>query len=676
MTAGDFRDLMLTTFNHIKTPSLRIDIQNQLKDFNTFKEYWNSILSNPNPDSFNRCLWYTDEYKHIDIKSLISKVKSLNPAYINGGSIYYDEYKPINNIFNIFNSYLKYYLWSLDEGGVTKGIITCERIPLKMNLNDIIGEYLIDGDVSSEYIGIKNLTTTLKEGWVAIANTVDDSDDVLYIGWEDQDDPDNFGIDTYEFVQEIDISDIPFDEINNAGSLVDVNVASQQWKILATDTNLSYTPTFTLKKESSTSYDIDYDTQYNFELFIYDEYSSTNKNIICSGSGTDLNNFSIDKGYLLISPDDYTYRKMIGDNKYRINLDLYNDTLIDYRNSTIELGTNLGTNYDLSFVCNVESDQMNTDSSFHRIKAVSNDTIHLDTITNHLNSITLNYNTIEQNVPDVMIEVSIFTGVGYLDKGHLGTKYKIKGGTNFDFIFDTSRPIYLYDSLWRSLGSRKPYTFTAPSQSGYPVKFTVSRNEMIHLLYVPHISGDMLYTDLNVSIPMKSNDGTKKIRILANIPVFGAHINSSNSTTYTYTPQTFMLSMNTDANAYSEDWNAITRFTTSNSVSPFNLRRFNTNCDENSTLKIPVPGSLGGDILPSVVYITVSSYPNYIPKLYNYLYEDGNNRYVGGLSVKPEIPFSLLGGLSDDYISSTYKFSNLVEMLGMTSTSGVTILFQ
>ena len=94
-----------------------------------------------------------------------------------------------------------FYLWSIDEGSVTKkGIVTTKRKPSEMSLSDIIGEYLIDGEGVEEYLGLENLGSAEKEGWVAISNTANDSENVLRLAWGDQDDPDNVGFDVYKFV--------------------------------------------------------------------------------------------------------------------------------------------------------------------------------------------------------------------------------------------------------------------------------------------------------------------------------------------------------------------------------------------------------------------------------------------------------------------------------------------
>jgi hypothetical protein len=108
----------------------------------------------------------------------------------------------------------RYYLWSKDESGVTKGIVTRKRNPMEMVLSDdIVGEYLIDGLGIDEYKGLNNLRDAInKERWLSIVNTESDGNDILKFAWlyGDVNESVLYGVDTYNFVEEL--VDVPFDE--------------------------------------------------------------------------------------------------------------------------------------------------------------------------------------------------------------------------------------------------------------------------------------------------------------------------------------------------------------------------------------------------------------------------------------------------------------------------------
>ena len=102
----------------------------------------------------------------------------------------------------------KYYLWTINDNNVKKGIITHKRNPMEMSLSDIIGEYVIDGVGLTEYKGMENLRDAVdKYSWISIVNTENDGDDVLKFAWINES---KYGVDTYIFSSEL--TDVPFNE--------------------------------------------------------------------------------------------------------------------------------------------------------------------------------------------------------------------------------------------------------------------------------------------------------------------------------------------------------------------------------------------------------------------------------------------------------------------------------
>lgn len=108
----------------------------------------------------------------------------------------------------------RYYLWTANDSGVTKGIVTYKRNPMKMVLSDVVGEYIVDGTDLEGYIGKENLrNATDRENWISIVNTESDGENVLKFSWLYNDDYTNttlYGIDSFNFVGEL--TDVPFDE--------------------------------------------------------------------------------------------------------------------------------------------------------------------------------------------------------------------------------------------------------------------------------------------------------------------------------------------------------------------------------------------------------------------------------------------------------------------------------
>ncbi len=113
----------------------------------------------------------------------------------------------------------KYYLWTIEDGDATKGIVTTKRYPMDITLSDVLGIYMVDGDgLDDDYKGLHNIRDIDREKWTGIVNDESDSDDVLKFSWisilSDDSNEDEYniyyGVDTFEFVEEL--TDVPFDE--------------------------------------------------------------------------------------------------------------------------------------------------------------------------------------------------------------------------------------------------------------------------------------------------------------------------------------------------------------------------------------------------------------------------------------------------------------------------------
>ena len=118
---------------------------------------------------------------------------------------------------NIEKKY-KYYLWSIIDEDKTKiGIVTSKRNPLEITTDDVIGEYIIDGDGLDEYIGLNNLRTFDKiDTNYYVSNTENDSNDILKFSWVYNNIDDEkilYGVDIYNF--ECEITDIPHEYDKN-----------------------------------------------------------------------------------------------------------------------------------------------------------------------------------------------------------------------------------------------------------------------------------------------------------------------------------------------------------------------------------------------------------------------------------------------------------------------------
>lgn len=98
----------------------------------------------------------------------------------------------MQNLYEI-TGYDKCYLWCGNADGPLKGVITTKRYPSSMTMDDIIGEYMIDGNGQSvdEYVGLENLLPT-GDGWWEIVYNSGDSDNVLKLSWYDSGTYDTF----------------------------------------------------------------------------------------------------------------------------------------------------------------------------------------------------------------------------------------------------------------------------------------------------------------------------------------------------------------------------------------------------------------------------------------------------------------------------------------------------
>lgn len=125
----------------------------------------------------------------------------------------YDLFIPQEYLDNVEKEY-RYYLWTKNEDGTTKGIVTYKSNPMEMSLTDVIGvidnvtigDYDSDG-ASDYYDCLKDIRDIGEENWISIVNTDDDNDNVIKISWMDEN---SYGVDVFDFVCEL--TDVPFDD--------------------------------------------------------------------------------------------------------------------------------------------------------------------------------------------------------------------------------------------------------------------------------------------------------------------------------------------------------------------------------------------------------------------------------------------------------------------------------
>lgn len=105
MTAGDFSNLLIQSCNTINDSTLRTNLTNQIKTFETFKNFWDEMCylnsgTFPNPDTFQRCLWYGNSDEYLDISGLVSAIVSNNLDILSGDFIFDINNSECKNIFN------------------------------------------------------------------------------------------------------------------------------------------------------------------------------------------------------------------------------------------------------------------------------------------------------------------------------------------------------------------------------------------------------------------------------------------------------------------------------------------------------------------------------------------------------------------------------------------------
>lgn len=244
----------------------------------------------------------------------------------------------------------------------------------------------------------------------------------------------------------------------------------------------------------------------------------------------------------------------------------------------------------------------------------------------------------------------------YLESNIFGNKYKI---TNIGKI-DTSRHIYLYNSLWQCY-KNAPFSFIVnPSLSD--IMLIVNKNSL-KTWYKESVDDNKYY--YNISIPMITNDN-KKFRILYNIDlsnyfsIFGFNPKILNSA---------MLSMNTST-YNGEDYDNTARFYYDKDMdftkNKLKIKRYEHNNDIN------IPGKFGNDILPSTVYMDSSNGQNSY-QISTFLVNGGwNNGWTNSddIDISESGYFSLLQNFKD----SNYSFPQILDLIGMSS-GGINISF-
>lgn len=244
--------------------------------------------------------------------------------------------------------------------------------------------------------------------------------------------------------------------------------------------------------------------------------------------------------------------------------------------------------------------------------------------------------------------IYISTLNAYLEYNTFSYKYDI---SNIG-IFDISRHIYLYNSLWKCY-KNAPFSFGPTSQSD--IMLVVDKESLEKWYY--KTDGDVNYR-YNISIPMITNDN-KKFRILCDIKL-------TSSTIYL---KDVMLSMNTST-YNGEDYDNIAHFYYNNNEdlngdTQLQIDRYKFN-HGTQTKTIKVPGMFENDILPSRVYMN-SSNSNQKGYKMSIWAEDGWKQFD---NIDISEYFSLLQNFKD----SNYSFSDMLDAIGM-SFDGVHINF-
>ena len=164
-------------------------------------------------DVYNHCCkQYTKdaiivEPYNIDIRGFYLDARPLPDG------IKYDLMIPQEYINNTEKEY-KYYLWTKNENGITKGVVTRKRNPMEISLSDIIGivDNVYIGNYNSDsesdyYECLEDIRDIDNEGWICVINDESDDNDVLKFSWLNEE---SHGVDEFNFVEEL--TDVPFDE--------------------------------------------------------------------------------------------------------------------------------------------------------------------------------------------------------------------------------------------------------------------------------------------------------------------------------------------------------------------------------------------------------------------------------------------------------------------------------
>lgn len=271
------------------------------------------------------------------------------------------------------------------------------------------------------------------------------------------------------------------------------------------------------------------------------------------------------------------------------------------------------------------------------------------------------------------INVAIDLNNAYIDKSYSPTIKVTNVG-----VVDTNDFIYLYNSAWRCYNKKTSSGISFTSKN-YNVNFQVNKSEMEGFL---NNRDETKYSTLNISIPMKTKNNSKKFRIIVSIGNFGSNILSQDDVDHT--PDDVMLSMGTNTeSSYSNDsTNRIKTYLDNDatSTSKLYLMGDNVNQDEydKHKQKITVPheyryGFEEYQIIPSKLYITGNDNGDYF-KVSVYLYNSDGWTSVKDDELYYKTVFSLLSCLSRlGYSFDSSNFENALELMGMTSKDGVQI---
>jgi hypothetical protein len=251
-------------------------------------------------------------------------------------------------------------------------------------------------------------------------------------------------------------------------------------------------------------------------------------------------------------------------------------------------------------------------------------------------------------------QINIYIENAYLEYNTLGNKYKI---TDIGKI-DTSRHIYLYNSLWQCY-KNAPFSFRTTDVSPYDILLIVDKQSL--KTWYNKSDGDINFY-YNISIPMITNDN-KKFRILYNVPLT-SYLNIIFNTIIVHD---VMLSMNTST-YNGEDYDNIAHFYYNKNLSgelQLQINRYKPNYGVQIKC-INVPGELKNDILPSRVYMNSLNGQ----ELYKI-----STLTIDGWTNFNDIDISDYFSLLQNFKNLNYSFSDMLDAIGMSS-NGVCIDFE